>query len=224
MALGDSDTTGNGDPTRVGWVGRYAKLLRQRLGLHVPVMNLAHDGKTSAEFLSEVRSDAQTRAAVKSAQIILFGIGGADLNAGDAELQAGKCKAEHCYAPVLAAFGRNFNATVALVLKLRGSKKTALRAITMPNVVPGAQDVIPSSATIDIGLYQAKTLRQKICGAMRTHGGRCIDVLGAFNGPQGTQNAYTKGLMNKSECCYPSAKGQQLMAELLFRTGLAPLR
>src|SRR3954454_618489 len=31
VALGDSDTTGKGDPTGLGWVERYARLLRQRV-------------------------------------------------------------------------------------------------------------------------------------------------------------------------------------------------
>jgi len=35
---------------------------------------------------------------------------------------------------------------------------------------------------------------------------------------------YAKGLLNHDDCCYPSAKGQQLMAELLLETGLAPVR
>jgi lysophospholipase L1-like esterase len=47
VALGDSDTAGNGDPTGVGWVGRYAKLLRKKLGVRITVANLAQDGKTS---------------------------------------------------------------------------------------------------------------------------------------------------------------------------------
>jgi hypothetical protein len=59
---------------------------------------------------------------------------------------------------------------------------------------------------------------------MAEHEGRCIDVLEAFNGPDGTENAYEKGLMNHEDCCYPNSKGQQLMAELLLETGLAPLR
>ena len=59
---------------------------------------------------------------------------------------------------------------------------------------------------------------------MKTHRGRCIDVLTAFNGTSGTTDAYKSGLMNKIECCYPSGKGQQLIAQLLLETGLAPLR
>jgi hypothetical protein len=52
--------------------------------------------------------------------------------------------------------------------------------------------------------------------------GRCVDAYRAFNGSDGTQNAYTKGLLTKHPCCYPSGKGQQLMAQLLRKTGLAP--
>jgi lysophospholipase L1-like esterase len=75
VALGDSGTTGSGDPTGKGWVGRYARLLRTRLGLEVKVTNLAADGKTSAELLSDVRDDPTTRAALENAQVVLLGLG-----------------------------------------------------------------------------------------------------------------------------------------------------
>ncbi len=224
VALGDSDTTGEGDPTGLGWVGRYARLLRQKLGLKVVVTNLARSEKPSGALLSEMRSDATTRGAVKKSQIVLVGIGGADLGAGDARLEAGTCKAAACYAADLRAFGRNLDATAALVRKLRSSNESVLRAITLPNVVPGASDVVPPFITQEIGIYQNKTLKQYICGAMAKHRGRCVDALRAFNGPDGTKNAYSKGWLTKAPCCYPSGKGQQVMAELVFKTGLAPLR
>ena len=225
VALGDSDTTGEGDPTGLGWVGRYARLLRQQLGLKVVVDNLAENGKTSAELLSEMRSDQTTRNAVEKAQIVLIGIGGADLGAGDERLDAGRCKgAEGCYGADLRAFGRNLHATTAIVRKLRSPKQAVLRAITLPDVVPGGQDVVPPFITREIGRYQNTTLRRYICAAMAKHRGRCVDALLAFNGPDGTENAYAKGLLTKAHCCYPSGKGQQLMAELVFKAGLAPLR
>jgi lysophospholipase L1-like esterase len=224
VALGDSDATGEGDATGLGWVGRYARLLRQKLGLKVVVTNLAQNGKTSGELLSDVRSDPFTRGPLKNARIVLVGIGGADLGAGDARLEAGKCKAAACYAADLRAFGRNLNATAAIVRKLRSSNEAVLRAITLPNVVPGAKDVTPPFITQEIGVYQNKTLKQYICGAMANHRGRCVDAFRVFNGPDGTQNAYAKGWLTKAPCCYPSGKGQQVMAELVFKTGLAPLR
>lgn len=219
VALGDSDTAGNGDPTGIGWVGRYAKLLRKKLGVRISVANLAQDGKTSRVLLSDLRNDGGTRSKVRNASIVLLGIGGADLNAGDARHDAGQCTGKDCYTADLAKFGRNFARASALIATLRGHKKTLLRAITLPNAIPGAQDVVPPSLTVDIGLYQAETLRQKICAAMKAHRGRCIDVLTAFNGASGTEDAYAKGLMNHAECCYASAKGQQLIATLLLNTG-----
>ena len=59
---------------------------------------------------------------------------------------------------------------------------------------------------------------------MRMYGGDCIDVVCAFDGSSGTGDAYKAGLMTKDPCCYPSAKGQQLMAQLLYRLGLGPPR
>jgi hypothetical protein len=41
---------------------------------------------------------------------------------------------------------------------------------------------------------------------------------------RGTRDAFKSGLMNKVECRYPSGKGQQLIAEMLLKAGLAPLR
>jgi lysophospholipase L1-like esterase len=224
VALGDSDTTGEGDSTGLGWVGRYARLLRRNLGVKVVVTNLAVEGKTSSELLSEMRSDATTRAAVKKAQIVLIGIGGADLGAGDERLESGTCKAEACYAADLRAFGRNLAATAAIVRKLRSPREAVLRAITLPNVVPGAQDVVPSFITQELGVYQNVTLKRYICAAMIKHRGRCVDAFSTFNGAGGAQNAYARGWLTKDPCCYPSGKGQQVMAQLVFDSGLAPLR
>jgi lysophospholipase L1-like esterase len=227
VALGDSETTGKGDSTGVGWVRRYARLLQAELHLNVDLSNLAKDGQTSDDLLSALRADPTTRMELKDAKIVLFGIGGADLNAGDANFEAGKCRAEACYAPVLGSFARNFDAIVAAVREIRGPSKTVLRSITQPNVLTGAEDVIPpflKPVATRIGTYQARTANRAICRIMTKYDGRCIDVLHAFNGPGGTANAYKKGLLNHVDCCYPSAQGQQLMAELLFTTGLSPLR
>jgi lysophospholipase L1-like esterase len=227
VALGDSETTGSGDPTGVGWVGRYAELLQKKRDLDAEVTNLAQDGTTSAQLLDAVRNDATTREAVANAQVVLFGIGGADLSKGDANLDAGKCDVEDCYTPVLKSFARNFDATVAEVVELRGSNNTVLRSITQPNVLTGAEDVIPpflKDVATRVGVYQAKTANQAICEVMAKYDGRCVDVLEPFNGPDGTEDGYEKGLLNHEDCCYPNGRGQQLMAELLFKTGLAPVQ
>jgi hypothetical protein len=94
-------------------------------------------------------------------------------------------------------------------------------------VLTGAEGVIPpflKPVATKVGVYQAKTANAAICQVMAKYGGKCIELLKRFNGPQGTRNAYKTGLLNHNHCCYPSAKGQQLMAQLLYQTGLAPVR
>jgi hypothetical protein len=202
-------------------------LLHEKLKLDVEVTNLAEDGQTSAQLLSDVRNDPTTREALRGAQVILLGIGGADLNEGDMKFEAGKCRAEACYAPVLSSFEHNLDATVAAIRELRGPNNAVLRSITQPNTLTGAEDVIPpflKPVATEVGVYQAKTANRSICRVMAKYDGRCVELLEPFNGPDGTENAYAKGLLNHEDCCYPSAKGQQLMAELLFETGLEPLR
>jgi hypothetical protein len=91
----------------------------------------------------------------------------------------------------------------------------------------GAEDVIPpflKQIATRIGVYQARTANRAICRSMTKYGGRCIDDLPAFNGPAGTADAYKQGLLNHADGCYPNGKGQQFMADLLLKTGLAPVR
>jgi len=73
-------------------------------------------------------------------------------------------------------------------------------------------------------VYEAQTATRSICRTMARHDGRCVDVLRAINGPTGRENGYRKGLLNHEDCCYPSAKGQQIIAERLVSTGLEPVR
>lgn len=213
--------TGEGDPTGLGWVERYARILRQRLRVKVVVTNLAQSGQTSRALASALRSDPPTQGAVAKAEIVLIGIGGADLAAGDARLEAGACRAEACFATDLFEFGGNIETIAGAVRHVLRSPKVVLRAITLPNVVPGANGVASPFVTQEIGLYRSKALRRSICRAMAMYRGRCVDVFSMFNGREGTQNAYAKGWLTTSPCCYPSATGHQVIAELVLESGFA---
>ena len=218
VALGDSDATGAGDTTGRGWVGRYGDLVERKLDRKVTVENHAVEGKTSDELLSEVTHDDSLRHALSRADVILIGIGGADLNAGDDALSAGLCKGRQCYVKPLHAFDVNIK---AIAHQVRLVAPTALlRSITLPNVVPGGGKEIPSFVTVGISRYQVLAQRASTCQAMRSNGGRCADAVLAFNGPNASGDAYARELVTNDPCCYPSAKGQQLMAQLLVATGL----
>ena len=218
VAIGDSDATGAGDSTGKGWVGRYGELVKQKLGVPVVVDNLAAEGETSSALRTEVTGDDAVRKTIRAANVVLIGIGGADLNAGDGALSAGACKGRQCYAPVIRSFTANIDAIVSEARRL--APTALLRAIGFANGFPGAGKAFPPFVTADLSRYQAQALSAAVCHAMRAHLGQCVDVLRAFNGPNATADAYARGLMTKDPCCYPSSQGQQLIAQLLLDTGL----
>jgi lysophospholipase L1-like esterase len=217
VAIGDSDTTGAGDPTGHGWVGSYGDLVGRTVKTPVSVTNLAVEGKTSEELRTEVTGDASLRKVLSDADVILIGIGGADLNAGDDALGSGRCQGRACYVPVLRAFDTNIRSIAAEVQRV--APAAAVRSMSLPNAFPGAGGVIPPFATADLSRYQVEAERASVCAAMRSSGGQCVDVVRAFNGSDSNADAYATGLMTKDPCCYPSAKGQQLIARLLLATG-----
>jgi hypothetical protein len=181
------------------------------------VDNLAVEGQTSDELRNAVTGDEALRQALAKADVVLIGLGGADLNAGDDALQARQCDGRACYRPILHRFGENITAIATEIHRLNNS--ALLRAISLPNGYPGAGDAIPPFITADISRYQSTTERALVCDAVRTSGGRCADVVRSFNGPSADEDAYKSGLMTKDPCCYPSGKGQQLMASLVIKLG-----
>lgn len=226
VALGDSETTGSGDPSGQGWVAYYADLIRAGESRAVTVTNLAANGTTSDHLLQSIQSNEQIREHIAAADIVVLGVGGADLNAGDEALAAGSCEGTTCYDPAIEGYAANIDDIAAAIMMVRAGKPTVLRAITMPNVLTGAEDVIPpflSEIATEVGVYQARGFNAATCEAMESHGGVCIDVLTAINGPDGSENGYAAGLLNLEDCCYPNERGHRLIAELLYDTGLAPL-
>ncbi|HEY6570045.1 MAG TPA: GDSL-type esterase/lipase family protein [Candidatus Limnocylindrales bacterium] len=226
VALGDSETTGSGDRTGRGWVEYYAERIREGTGREVNVTNLARNGTRSLDLVMAVQQAADIRNAIAAADIVVLGIGGADLNAGDALLEAGSCGGTDCYDASIAAYGANIDAIAAEIVNLRGGQPTALRAITQPNALTGAESVIPPflrSISTEVGVHVARGFNAATCAAMAAHDGACVDVLTAINGPDGTGDGYATGLMNIADCCYPSERGHRLIADLLYKTGLEPL-
>jgi lysophospholipase L1-like esterase len=217
LAIGDSDTTGIGDPSGRGWAGRFGDLLHRKLSAVVHVDNRAVEGQTSDELRNAVIGDDALRQALAKADVVLVGTGGADLNAGDDALQANQCDGRACYRPILRRFGENISAIATEVHQL--NRSALLRAISLPNGYPGAGDAIPPFITAAISRYESTMERALVCQAMQRNGGRCADVVRGFNGPSANEDAYTSGLMTKDPCCYPSGKGQQLMAGLLIKLG-----
>jgi lysophospholipase L1-like esterase len=226
VALGDSGTTGHGDPSGKGWVQYYADRIQAGLGKPVTVKNLAQDGTTSAALLTAVQTDQALRDAITTANVVAIGIGGNDLNLGDAALEAKTCSGTACYDQPAADYQKNLDAVAAEITKLHAGTPVLLRAIGMPNAMTGAEAQLPDflrGISTEIGAYEAKLIDAAACAAMHAHGGGCAPLRTAFNGPDGTANAYAKGLMSLDDCCYPSEAGHRLIADLLYQTGVEPL-
>lgn len=226
VAIGDSSTTGSGDPTGVGWVGAYANAIHDGTGHEVAVTNAAQNGSSSADWAAAVMDDAGLRAQLEHADIVAIGLGGSELNAGDDAFASGSCKDVACYDAPLQTYKTNLEAIVAEVARIRAGKPTVIRGITMMNGLTGAEDMIPpflASVATKVGVYQAHGFNKATCEILEAHDGACADLLTAFNGPDGSGDAYATGLMNKQDCCYPSTKGQALIGQLLYQIGLAPL-
>jgi hypothetical protein len=225
VVLGDSDATGAGDTTGGGWATRYADLVKERTGQEVDLRSYAEEGQTSQALLASLKSDSGLQDDVAAADFVVIGTGGGDLNLGDSAYLAHSCRPLECYTSALGGYAANIESVAGEIATLTRGRPVVLRAITLPYIVAGAEDVIPPElldGAKKYGLMQATSLRYSTCAAMRHHGGACIDVLSAFNGPNGSQDAYKTGLLNHDDCCYPSSKGQQLMAELLIRSGTTP--
>jgi hypothetical protein len=60
----------------------YARLVEAKLGSKVEVKNLAQDGLSSDQLLASLQTEP-TSTAVKDAEVVLLGIGGADREPGD---------------------------------------------------------------------------------------------------------------------------------------------
>ena len=96
VSLGDSDATGIGDEEGTGWVQRYADLVAQQTGTDVEVVAHAQEGLTSDALLADLGQDTMLQQDVRSADLVVIGAGGADLNAGDDAWDVGTCSGTAC--------------------------------------------------------------------------------------------------------------------------------
>lgn len=79
LALGDSLTKGYGDDSGEGYVGKVKKLLVEKSDKPVFLWNFAVNGATTADMLADINKPS-ARDYISQANIILFTIGGNDMN------------------------------------------------------------------------------------------------------------------------------------------------
>ncbi len=81
VGLGDSLTRGVGDSEGLGYVGRFANLLKDDWNQEVSLANLAISGAKALNLIKQL-DNAGVQYAVAQAEVIVFTIGGNDLNPG----------------------------------------------------------------------------------------------------------------------------------------------
>ena len=225
VALGDSDTTGSGAPTGKGWVDDYAELIRLGQGREVSVSNLAQNGMSSGQLAGDVRSVKSVRDAIAAGDIVVVGMEApismpaTRLGSRDLQGHVVLCAADRCLQDQYRC--RRCGNHEHPSRKADGPSSD--HATERPHRRGGRDPTVRALDRDRSRRVHGRGLRDAICTAMTSHSGQCIDVLTAFNGPGGDGDAYKMGLMNKVDCCYPSEKGQKLMADLLYATRLAPL-
>jgi len=233
VAFGDSIPFGGPDCGCDGFPLLFGDWIGQTTGRPVDTKNFAqHDNNTAAREAVELASHPDLVEALRAADVITLTIGHNDTpwNATDDACDAdhgpldpnpnGTWKAETgaCLATELARYRTNLASILDQVAALRAGKPTALRFTEQYNDIPGdpccGADAVAASAKIKDAFNAAA------CSVVSAHGGVCIDVYHAFNGPDGTKPA---GELLADDHTHPSAVGQATIAELLEQAGLVPI-
>ena len=129
---------------------------------------------------------------------------------------------DRCIDGVASDYEQALDEILTEVEELRGGEPTALRLANVYNAVIG-NHVDPSWDSPDAAAPSIATndlFAQVQCDLVEQHGGECIDVYRAFNGSDGSKPASE---LLASDYTHPSAKGHEVIADLLERSGTGPL-
>ncbi|HWR34455.1 MAG TPA: SGNH/GDSL hydrolase family protein [Clostridia bacterium] len=220
VALGDSLAAGF--TASQGYVQRYSQYVQADTGASVTVRNMGVPGWQSGDLLNALRNDADFRAAVFSADIVTWDIGGNDLLSSYKLYLRGNCGGsdnQDCFRSAVANFRINWNGIISELLALSRPGKTILRTMDIYNPFVAEQMVLGN-------LGQTKpyldAVNVHIESSAQQNGIRCAKVYLAFNGAQGLDDPVSKGLIS-IDGFHASDAGHKLMADLLRGFGYAPL-
>ena len=197
------------------------------LGRPVSVTNLAtNDGLGSGTLLERVTTDQVHRDAIAGADIITLQIGRNDWFDG-------------CYAPNLEScltageqkVAGNLDAILTEIDTLRAGKPTAVRVLDYYNAEAGDPnlpgdwtfDDTPEATAAFMAAYDPLLMRfdDTICRVATEHDAVCVDLMAAFNGPDGTASA--EPYVQLPDHVHPNAAGAALITQRIAASGFAPL-
>jgi lysophospholipase L1-like esterase len=230
VALGDSISAAKNCPGCVTFVDRYASAVALRAGVTVVRSNWSIPGLSSGRLLDMVVHEPSLRSRIAGADIITVTIGVNDLpwTPGPDECKATPRDGQvdwsrittTCLRKTAARYATELNRILDEIDLLRDGRTTVLRLtgeyddwIGRPGVPKAALETVASG----VRLFDLAERR-----AADAHGAAYADLLHTFNGPRGRDDAAP--YLEPSHGVHPNQRGHDLIARVLVRLGLAPLR
>lgn len=182
VGLGDSVMAG----THCGCAGlaeEYGKALEARTGTQVRVTNLGTNGFVTTDVLHDLDHDPATRSAISQADLVVVTIGANDLVPELDQWQTTGCDSA-CFNGPAVQMGRNLQRVLAAITGLRIAHPGPVLVTDYWNVFTDG-DVARQAggqAQIDWTTEVTAVANQQICGAARSAGDTCVDLVAAFKG------------------------------------------
>jgi lysophospholipase L1-like esterase len=228
-ALGDSIGFGLFAPIGDGYVPTYERFIEADSGSGVTAVNLSVPGWTSTDLLREVRGNLLFRLSVATSTIVTVNIGGNDLLGGRGSYKDRTCGGadnQDCLRAGIGVFTANFNAILAEVRSLRGSRNTIIRTMDVYNPYVNedrAQDTWPDDQGNDFQVLKPyiEAINGQIVSTAASRNIPCARAYLAFNGPNGDIDPSDRGLI-AFDGLHPSGSGHRLIADLLRGLGYSP--
>jgi lysophospholipase L1-like esterase len=228
-ALGDSIGFGLFAPIGDGYVPTYEDLVEADSGAHVNTINLCVPGWTSSDLVNAIRGNLIFRLSVATSTIVTVNIGGNDLLGARRAYKGRTCGGadnQNCLRTGVAVFTANFNAILAEVRSLRGTRRTIIRTMDVYNPFVNedrAQNTWPNDQGNDFQVFKPylNAINNHIAAATAARNIPYARVYMAFNGPNGDIDPADLGLL-AFDGLHPNGRGHRLIAGLLRGLGYSP--
>lgn len=219
VAFGDSLSVWNDNQS---YPADYTTRTAAALNASVTLTNVGVGGFTSTDQLSFLRQNGGVRSSIAAADIITWNIGINDLTIPREQYKDGTCggaDGQGCLRAAVDLYRANLIAIIAEVRGLNSRPNLVLRTMDVYDVWSVA-DSPDETRQVLRGYLDA--LNAQIRAIAPPRGVLVADVLGAFNGADGTAYPTSFGYLS-DDGLHPSVAGSAAMAGALRRTGYAPL-
>jgi lysophospholipase L1-like esterase len=230
-ALGDSIGFGLFAPIGNGYVPTYEDLVEADSGAHINTINLCVPGWTSSDLVNAIRGNLIFRLSVATSTIVTVNIGGNDLLGARRAYKGRTCGGadnQNCLRAGVAVFGANFNAILAEVRSLRGTRKTIIRTMDVYNPFVNedrAQNTWPNDQGNDFQVFKPylNAINNQIAATAAARNIPYARVYLTFNGPNGDIDPGDLGLL-AFDGLHPNGRGHRMIASLLRGLGYSPFQ